>query len=48
MEDGLQISSLLPSAIIQVRDDGGPDKEDVSADGQKGRHRVISETDRTC
>lgn len=45
MEDGLQISRLLQSAISQVRDDGGLAKEDVSGDGKKGRHSIVLKTD---
>lgn len=36
MEDGLKISRLLQSSVLQVRDDGGLAKEDISGDGTKG------------
>lgn len=36
VEDGLQISRVLQSAVIQVRDDGGLAKEGISGDGIKG------------
>ena len=43
MEDGLEISRLLKSTILQVRDDGSLVKEDVSGDGKKKRHSIVLE-----